>query len=153
MQTVNCSASVCVEMQIKLKGFEMKLIQPHDWPRPKGYANAIAAKGEILFISGQVGWNPLTGTFERADFISQVKQALTNIVTVLAEAGGRAEDIVRFTWYITDRGAYIAGRKEIGSVYRAVMGNHYPAMSVVVVSGLIEDRALVEIEATAMLSR
>lgn len=131
----------------------MKLIQPQEWPPPKGYANAIAAKGEILFISGQVGWNPLTGTFECEDLVSQVEQALRNVVTVLAEAGGRPEDIARLTWYITDRNAYIVNRKQIGSAYHRVLGKHYPAMSVVVVSGLIEDRASVEIEATAILSR
>jgi enamine deaminase RidA (YjgF/YER057c/UK114 family) len=127
-----------------------RIIQPAAWPRPKGYSNGIAANGEYLFVSGQIGWN------ERCEivsdnFVEQTAQALRNVVTVLAAAGGRPEHIVRMTWYITDKGEYSQAQKTIGAEYRAIIGDHYPAMTVIVVAGLLEDGAKVEIEATAVL--
>jgi enamine deaminase RidA (YjgF/YER057c/UK114 family) len=127
------------------------VLQPPHWPRPKGYSNGIAAAGRQIFVSGQIGWN------ERAEIVSdrladQVRQALANIVAVLAEAGARPEHVVRLTWYVTSRDEYLAEAKAIGDAYRAVMGKHFPAMSVVQVAALIEARAKVEIEATAVIS-
>lgn len=128
-----------------------EILQPEGWPRPSGYANGIAAEGRLVFIAGQVGWNPETETFETDDFAAQTAQALRNIVAVLATAGAEPRHVVRLTWYITDKAAYLAARREIGQAWREILGRHYPAMSVVVVSGLIEDRAKVEIEATGVV--
>ena len=130
----------------------MTPLQPDGWPPPRGYTNGVvAAAGRMVVLAGQIGWNPATAAFETDVFASQVRQALANIVTLLHAAGARPEDLVRLTWFITDREAYLAARREIGSAYRAVIGAHYPPMSVIVVSGLIEERALVEIEATAVV--
>jgi enamine deaminase RidA (YjgF/YER057c/UK114 family) len=129
----------------------MKTIQPEGWPRPAGYANGVeTACGRMVFVSGQVGWNPLTGKFEARNFVEQVQQTLANVVGVLRAADVKPADVTRLTWYITDKDAYVAGRKQIGEAYRAHFGSHYPAMSVVVVKALVEDEALVEIEATAL---
>ena len=128
----------------------MKILQPPGWPRPRGYSNGIAAHGSVVFIGGQIGWNG-EGRFESDDFAAQARQALANVVAVLAEAGGRPEHIARMTWYVTDRREYVAAYKAIGEAYREVMGRHYPAMTTVEVSGLVEDRAKVEIEATAVI--
>lgn len=125
-------------------------ILPEGWPRPRGYANGILAKGsETLFIGGQIGWNPQC-VFETDNFAAQVKQALLNIRAVLETAGAGPEHMARMTWYITDKQAYMNQQREIGAAYREVMGKNFPAMSVVEVSALIEDEALVEIEVTAV---
>jgi 2-aminobenzoate-CoA ligase len=124
--------------------------EPADWPRPGGYTNAAGATGRVVFVSGQVGWDPVTMTFAAVEFAAEVRQALTNVVTALAAAGGRPDEIARLTWYITDRDEYLNAR---AGAYREVMGRHFPAMSVVVVQGLIEKSARVEIEATAVLPR
>jgi enamine deaminase RidA (YjgF/YER057c/UK114 family) len=128
------------------------MIQPEGWPRPRGYANAISARGEIVALAGQVGWNPVTQQFESDDFVAQVEQALRNIVTVLSAVGAHPEDVIRLTWYVTSKSAYVDNTRAIGEVYRAVFGTHYPAMTLVVVAALVEERALVEIEATAVVS-
>jgi enamine deaminase RidA (YjgF/YER057c/UK114 family) len=128
------------------------MIQPEGWPRPRGYANAISARGEIVALAGQVGWNPVTQQFESDDFVAQVEQALRNIVTVLSAVGAHPEDVIRLTWYVTSKSAYVDNTRALGEVYRAVFGAHYPAMTLVVVAALVEDRALVEIEATAVVS-
>ncbi|HSL72429.1 MAG TPA: RidA family protein [Longimicrobiales bacterium] len=129
---------------------ESDAILPHGWPRPSGYAHAIARSGRIIAIAGQVGWDPVTREFESDAFVDQARQALRNIVTVVTAAGAQITDVVRLTWYVTDREAYLDNLKSVGNAYRAVFGRHFPAMSVVVVAGLIEPRALVEIEATAV---
>lgn len=128
----------------------MHVLQPPTWARPRGYANGIATSGRLVFISGQIGWDEQCH-FPSTDFVSQARQALHNVLTVLAEAGGRPEHIVRLTWYIVDKHEYLSRGKELGIVYRELMGNHYPAMSVVQVAALIEDLARVEIEATAVI--
>ena len=128
----------------------MKLLQPPDWPRPRGYANGVAAKGTLVCLSGIVGWN-VEQKFVAADFVGQVRQALQNIVAILKEANARPEHIARMTWYVLDKNAYLSSAKEMGKVYREIIGSHYPAMSVVEVSGLVEPNALVEIEVTAVV--
>ncbi len=128
----------------------MTILQPPGWPRPKGFAAGISGEGTTVFISGQVGWDT-DGRFIATGLAGQVAQALRNIVDVLAEAGGRPEHIARLTWFITDRDEYVNAQKEIGESYRSVMGRHFPAMSVVVVTALIEPEAKVEIEATAVV--
>jgi len=127
-----------------------QILQPPGWPRPLGYANGIAAEGRQVFISGQIGWNA-EQKFASDELGAQVRQALVNVVEVLACAGGRPEQIVRLTWYVTSRDEYFASIEAIGSAYREIIGRHFPAMSVVVVAGLLEPRAKVEIEATAVL--
>ena len=128
----------------------MKHLQPPGWLPAKGYANGIAARGTQIFVGGQIGWNAQQ-QFETDDFIGQTAQALYNIVAVLKEASAGPEHIVRMTWYIVDRVEYIARLKELGGVYREVMGRNFPAMSCVQVAALVEERAKVEIEATAVL--
>jgi enamine deaminase RidA (YjgF/YER057c/UK114 family) len=128
------------------------MIEPEGWPRPRGYANAMSGRGEVIALAGQVGWNPITREFESDDFVAQVEQALRNIITVLSAVGAHPEDVIRLTWYITSRSEYLTQEKAVGQAYRAVFGKHYPAMTLVVVAGLVEDRALVEIEATAVVS-
>ena len=129
----------------------MKIVQPPGWPRPSGYANAVAASGRVVAVSGQIGWNPTTETFETDDMAAQVRRALDNVVAVLHAAGAEPRHVVRLTWFVTDRAAYVASRREIGEAYRALFGDHYPAMSVVIVAGLLDPRAKVEIEATAIV--
>ena len=128
----------------------MNTLQPDGWAPAKGYANGIAARGVQIFVGGQIGWNALQ-QFESDDFIAQTAQALRNIVAVLAVAGAGPEHMVRMTWYITDRIEYNARLKELGSVYRDVMGRNFPAMTCVQVAALVEARAKVEIEVTAVL--
>jgi enamine deaminase RidA (YjgF/YER057c/UK114 family) len=128
----------------------MKLLQPPEWLAPKGYANGIAARGTMIFVGGQIGWNGAQ-QFETYDFIAQTRQALINIVAVLREANAGPEHMVRMTWYIVDRDEYVARLKELGAVYREVIGRNFPAMSCVEVSRLVETRAKVEIEVTAVL--
>ena len=125
--------------------------EPAGWARPVGYANAVSAAGRAVFVSGQIGWDPVSGTFPGLGFAEQVDQALKNVVAALAAAGARPDEIVRLTWYVTDREQYLNARKAIGASYRATLGRHFPAMSVVVVAGLVEPQALVEIEATAVI--
>jgi enamine deaminase RidA (YjgF/YER057c/UK114 family) len=128
----------------------MEFLQPKDWPRPRGYANGIAASGRMVFVSGMVGWDA-DGVFHTDDFAGQVRQALANIVAVLAEGGARPEHIVRMTWYVLDKQEYIAAWPAIGAAYRELIGRHFPTMSAVQVAGLVEDRARVEIEVTAVV--
>jgi enamine deaminase RidA (YjgF/YER057c/UK114 family) len=128
----------------------MQILQPAGWSAPKGYANGVAAEGRLVFVGGQIGWDGQQ-VFAATDFVGQARQALANIVAVLAEAGGRPEHIVRMTWYVTDKRAYLASGKALGQAYREVVGRHFPAMTAVEVSALMEDAALVEIEATAVI--
>ena len=128
----------------------MKTLQPPGWAPAKGYANGIAARGTSIFVGGQIGWNAQQ-QFETDDFIAQTAQTLRNIAAVLHEAGAGPEHMVRMTWYILDRHEYNARLKELGAVYRDIMGRNFPAMSCVQVAGLMEARAKVEIEVTAML--
>ncbi len=127
-----------------------EILQPPGWTRPRGYANGIAAEGRQVFVSGQVGWDG-EQLFASDDFAAQTRQALANIIAVLACAGARPEHLVRMTWYVTSRDEYNAALAEIGAAYRELIGRNYPAMSVVVVAGLLEPRAKVEIEATAVV--
>ena len=126
-----------------------QILQPPGWRRPRGYANGIAASGRLVFVAGQVGW--VDGIFASDDLVEQIRQALVNTLAVLAVAGAAPRDVVRMTWYITDKGSYRARSGEIGRVWRALMGDEYPAMAMVEVAALIEDRALVEIETTAVI--
>jgi enamine deaminase RidA (YjgF/YER057c/UK114 family) len=128
----------------------MEFLQPADWKRPKGYANGVVAKGRTIFVSGMVGWDA-EGKIVSKDFAEQVRQTLKNIVHVLAEAHARPEHIVRMNWYVLDKKEYIGAYKELGKAYREIIGRHYPAMTAVEVSGLIERGARVEIEVTAVL--
>jgi enamine deaminase RidA (YjgF/YER057c/UK114 family) len=127
----------------------VKALQPPGWPAPRGYSNGIEASGRLVFVGGQIGWDP-SGAFGTG-LVEQVRQTLANIVSVLAEAGAGPEHVVRLTWYVVDRSDYLALQKEIGAAYRSVMGKHFPAMAVVQVVALVEAQALVEIEATAVL--
>ncbi len=126
------------------------ILQPKTWAEPKGYANGIVAQGRQVFIAGQIGWNA-QARLVSDDFVAQVEQALSNIVQILAEAGGEPRHLVRMTWYLTNKTEYAARQKEIGQAYRRVIGRHFPAMTAVVVAGLLEDGAKVEIEATAII--
>jgi len=128
----------------------MRILQPPDWAVPKGYANGVAARGTTIVVGGQIGWNAQQ-QFESDDFVAQARQALANVVAVLREAGAGPQHITRMTWYVVDRREYVASLAALGAAYRAVIGRHFPAMTAVVVAGLIEERARVEIEVTAML--
>lgn len=127
-----------------------RVLQPEGWAKPRGYSNGIVAQGRQVFLAGQIGWDAQC-RFHSDDLAGQLQQTLTNIVAVLAEAGGRPEHIVRLTWYITSRDEYNAQIREIGAAYRAVLGRHFPVMTVVQVVALIEPRAKIEIEATAVI--
>lgn len=127
-----------------------EFLQPKSWMSPKGYSNGVAAEGRQVFIAGQIGWNEhceLVGD----DFVRQAERALANIVEVLAEAGGQPRHLTRLTWFVTDKAAYVARQKEVGEAYRRVIGRHFPAMSLIVVAGLLEPGAKVEIEGTAVI--
>jgi enamine deaminase RidA (YjgF/YER057c/UK114 family) len=128
----------------------MQVLHPKHWTAPKGFSNGIAAQGRQVFVAGQIGWNAQC-QFETDDFVAQCEQALANIVAVLAEADARPEHIVRMTWYVTDKKAYLVRARDIGQAYRRVIGKHFPAMTLVQVVALVEDRAKVEIEATAVV--
>lgn len=127
-----------------------EILQPAQWMRPRGYSNGIAATGRYVTLAGQIGWNAQQ-EFAGDDFVSQAAQALRNVVAILAEAGAGPEHLVRLTWYVTDKREYLAAGRELGALYREIVGTHYPAMTLVEVSGLLEDRAKVEIEATAVI--
>ena len=128
-----------------------KLIQPKDWKAAKGYSNGILNTNGYLFIGGQIGWNSQQ-IFETHTFVGQMEQTLINIVTILEEAGGKISDLVRFTWYIKDKQEYLNNQKEIGRAYQKIMGQYFPAMAMVVVKDLIEEEAILEIEATAVIN-
>jgi enamine deaminase RidA (YjgF/YER057c/UK114 family) len=128
----------------------MKILLPEGWPRPKGYSNGIAAEGRMVFVAGQVGWTK-EEEFVAKDFTGQFRQTLENVLAILAEAAARPEHIVRMTWFLTDKQEYLDAIPEVGAIYRKLMGRHYPAMSVVEVSALIEDGAKIEIETTAVV--
>src|SRR5579872_498835 len=128
-----------------------EIVQPKHWTSPKGYVNGIAAQGRQVFVAGQVGWNA-RAQFESDDFVAQVEQALKNIVDILAAAGGEPRHLVRLNWYVTDKVEYTARRREIGEAYRRVIGRHFPAMTLLVIAGLLEPRAKVEIEGTAIIT-
>jgi enamine deaminase RidA (YjgF/YER057c/UK114 family) len=128
----------------------MQILQPPGWARAKGFSNGIAASGRLVFIAGQIGWTG-EGKWQALDFAGQFRQALTNILDVLAEAKGKPEHIVRLTWYVLDREEYLNSLKGVGEAYRALMGRHFPTMAVVQVAGLMEPEARLEIEATAVV--
>jgi enamine deaminase RidA (YjgF/YER057c/UK114 family) len=128
----------------------MRVLQPEGWARPRGYANGIEAKGRLVFVAGQIGWD-MDERFTAKDFAGQFEQTLKNILAVLAQAGAGPEHVVRLTWFVTDKRAYLGDARRVGEIYRAVMGRNFPTMSVVQVAALIEDEALVEIEATAVV--
>jgi enamine deaminase RidA (YjgF/YER057c/UK114 family) len=128
----------------------MQILQPAGWPPPRGYSNGVAARGRQVFVAGMVGWDE-QGRFPSDDFAAQARQALENIVTVLAQAGAKPEHIVRMTWYVTSKREYLDSGKALGAAYREVIGRHFPVMTAVEVSALMEDRAKVEIEVTAVV--
>ena len=128
----------------------MKILQPAGWAAPRGYSNGVAASGTTVFVAGQIGWNARC-QFDSDDFVEQVRQALLNVRAVLAEAGATPEHITRMTWYVVDKREYLARGREVGAVFREVIGSYQAAMSAVQVAALIEDRAKVEIEATAVV--
>lgn len=127
-----------------------EFLQPKNWMLPKGYSNGVAAEGRQVFIAGQIGWNECCQLVSD-DFVGQAERALSNIVAVLAEAGGEPRHLTRLTWFVTDKATYVARQKEIGEAYRRVIGRHFPAMSLIVVAGLLESGAKVEIEGTAVI--
>ncbi|HWI98728.1 MAG TPA: RidA family protein [Burkholderiales bacterium] len=128
----------------------LRILQPPGWARAKGFSNGIAASGRLVFIAGQIGWTPEC-KWEARDFAGQFRQALKNILEVLKEANGRPEHVVRLTWYVLDKREYLDSLINVGEAYRELMGKHYPTMAVVQVSGLVEDEARLEIEATAVV--
>lgn len=128
----------------------MEFLQPPGWPRARGYSNGVAASGRTVFVSGMIGWDA-HGVFHTDDFAGQVRQALENIVAVLAEAGAGPQHIARMTWYVLDTKEYVAAYRAVGAAYRDIIGAHYPAMTAVQVAGLVEERARVEIEVTAVV--
>lgn len=133
------------------RGSGGRVVHPEGWAEPRGFSDAVVTSGRIVTLAGQVGWNPATLEFESNDFAEQSRQALHNIVTLLLEAGARPHDLVRLTWYVVDREEYSAARRDVGAAYREIIGRHYPPMSVIIVAGLLEPAARVEIEATAVI--
>jgi enamine deaminase RidA (YjgF/YER057c/UK114 family) len=129
-----------------------EVLHPRSWKKARGFANGIAAEGRMVFLAGQIGWNA-EQQFDSDDFIAQTRQALMNIVLLVQEAGGRPEHITRLTWFVTDKKEYLSRLPELGQAYRDVMGKHFPAMTLIQVAALVEDRAKVEIEATAVVPR
>lgn len=129
----------------------MEFLQPPDWPRPKGYSNGVAARGTLVFVAGEIGWNPVTEQIEVDDFVGQARQALLNIAAVLAQAGAKPEHIARMTWFVTDKQEYLSNLRGIGEAYREVIGRHFPVMAAIEVKGLMEPGAKLEIEATAVI--
>jgi len=128
----------------------VRIVQPDGWLRPRGYSNGVVAQGTFLFVAGQIGWDE-SEQFASDDLIAQVRQALRNTLAVLAAGGAKPEHVVRMTWYLTDKREYLCRAQEFGAVYRELMGRHYPAMAMVQVVALIEDRAKVEVETTAVI--
>ncbi|MBI2312101.1 MAG: RidA family protein [Betaproteobacteria bacterium] len=128
----------------------MQVLQPPGWARPRGYSNGVACQGRLVFVAGQVGWDR-NEKFQAPDLVGQVRQSLTNVVAILAEAGAKPEHIVRMTWYLCDRNEYNASLGEIGKAYREIIGRHYPVMTAIQVAGFVEDGAKVEIECTAVI--
>ena len=128
----------------------MNILQPRNWPQPVGYSNGIAAQGTVVFVAGQVGWNARQ-QFESVDLVHQFERALQNVISVLAEAGGRPEHICRITAFCCDKPAYLAARNDLGRVWRKQMGRHYPAMSMIFVSDLLDSPGKIELEATAVI--
>jgi enamine deaminase RidA (YjgF/YER057c/UK114 family) len=129
-----------------------RVVSVPGWPSPRGYADVVRATGTLVVVAGQVGWDVRTQRVVSDDLVDQAAQALRNVVEALRAAGAGPQDLVRLTWFVTDREEYVSGRSRLGEAYRVVLGRHYPAMSVVVVSGLLEPRAKVEIEATAVVA-
>ena len=130
----------------------MQVLQPPGWEKPKGYVNGVATEGRLVFVAGQIGWNAAC-RFDSDDFVAQTRQALANVVAVLAEAGAKPAHIVRMTWYLTDKREYLARGREVGAVFRELIGVYHAAMSAVEVKALMEERAKVEIEVTAVVPR
>lgn len=128
----------------------MKCLQPPSWKRPKGYANGVVTTGRTVFVSGMIGWDA-NASLVSQDFVGQARQALRNVVEVLSEAGAKPKHIVRMNWYVVDKNEYVGAYKQLGVVYREIIGLHYPAMTAVQVASLIEDAARVEIEVTAVI--
>ena len=129
-----------------------QFLDPRGWKKPKGFTNGVVAQGRTVFLAGQVGWNA-EQRFESSDFVAQARQALANIVTLVAEAGGEPEHLTRLTWFVLDKQEYLSRLGELGEAYRSVMGRHFPAMTLVQVGALVEDEARLEIEATAVVPR
>lgn len=129
----------------------MHVLNPDGWPRPKGFSNGTAAEGRQVYVAGQIGWNPVSESFESDDFAAQVRQALENTVAVLAAGGAGPEHVTRMTWYVTDIDEYLRSVREVGAAYRQVIGANYPAMALVQVVRLVDPRARVEIETTAVV--
>jgi enamine deaminase RidA (YjgF/YER057c/UK114 family) len=129
-----------------------KQIHPKGWKPAKGYANAVLSEGLILNIAGQIGWNE-SQEFIAKDFLGQMEQTLKNISTIVVEAGGKVTDLTRLTWYVTDKATYVSNQRQVGEIYRKILGNHFPAMTMVVVTALVEDEALIEIEAIAIIPK
>jgi enamine deaminase RidA (YjgF/YER057c/UK114 family) len=127
-------------------------LHPRGWKPAKGFSNGVVAEGRMIFLAGQVGWNA-EQKFESRDFVAQARQALANVVTLVAEAGGRAEHITRLTWFVLDKKEYLSHLRELGEVYRSIMGKHFPAMTLIQVGALVEDEARLEIEANAVVPR
>jgi enamine deaminase RidA (YjgF/YER057c/UK114 family) len=129
----------------------MEILQPPDWPRAKGYSNGVKARGALVFIAGEIGWNPVTEKIETEDFVQQFRQTLKNIVAIMAEGGAGPEHIVRMTWFVTDKQEYLGNLRGIGDAYREVIGRNYPAMAAIEIKGLMEPGAKIEIETTAVV--
>jgi enamine deaminase RidA (YjgF/YER057c/UK114 family) len=129
-----------------------EFLHPDNWVASKGYTNGVAAEGRQVFVAGQVGWND-RAKFESDDFVAQVEQALSNVMQILVKAGGKPSHLVRLNWYLTDKAEYVARQKEVGEAYRRVIGRHFPAMTLLIVAGLLEAGAKVEIEATAVIPK
>lgn len=128
----------------------MRVLQPPGWVKPRGYSNGIATRGTLVFVAGQVGWDA-SEKFQTGDFAGQARQALRNVVAILAEAGARPEHICRMTWYVGDRDEYLASQKDLGAAYREIIGRVFPVMTAIEVGGFVEDGAKLEIEVTAVI--
>ena len=139
-------------MVTPMSTINFEFLHPDNWVASKGYTNGIAAEGRQVFVAGQVGWNAYA-EFESDDFVAQVEQALSNVMQILVKAGGKPNHLVRLNWYLTDKAEYVARQKEVGEVYRRVIGRHFPAMTLLIVTGLLEAGAKVEIEATAVIPK
>ena len=130
----------------------LEFLHPDNWVASKGYTNGVAGEGRQVFVAGQVGWNAYA-EFESDNFVAQVEQALSNVIQVLRKAGGKPSHLVRLNWYLIDKAEYVARQKEVGEAYRRVIGRHFPAMTLLIVAGLLEQGAKVEIEATAVIPK